>query len=134
MIQQNLLIKYFGLTLHHVATIVTLGFAAFSQLYAPMHLLFLLAEFNSIFLHARSLLLGYRVPTSSPLYRANLAFFWFTLVVFRLGVSALIYYILYSFGESFPEAWHFIAAFVGTTVITCANLYLVAQVARSKRG
>ena len=133
MVQQNLLVKYFGLTLHHLATIITLGFAAYWQLYAPMHLLFLLAEFNSIFLHVRSLLHGFRIPSSSALSRMNLVLFWFTLVVFRLGVSVLIYYILYLYGEQFPHRWHFVSAVLGTTIITFANLYLVVQVAFSKR-
>mmetsp|Transcript_34989 Transcript_34989/g.54541 ORF Transcript_34989/g.54541 Transcript_34989/m.54541 type:complete len:270 (-) Transcript_34989:41-850(-) len=132
MIQDGLLKKEMGLTLHHVATISTLFGASVLSLYAPIHLLFLLAEVNSVFLHIRALMHGFKIDKTSVAYRVNMVGFWASLWTCRLAISCLMFYILYEFGGAFPEPWQFNLALFGTVVISFVNVYLLWELGLKK--
>mmetsp|Transcript_3584 Transcript_3584/g.9769 ORF Transcript_3584/g.9769 Transcript_3584/m.9769 type:complete len:268 (+) Transcript_3584:67-870(+) len=125
--------KALGLVAHHLACIVSLGAGALCGLYAPIHVLFLAAELNSTFLHLRALFRFSNVDPRSAKWRVNSALFWFTFWTCRMGVSAVIFYILYSYSHLFVANWHVVLAVIGTCVITGANFYLIFQVRNGDR-
>ncbi|XP_072163810.1 TLC domain-containing protein 2-like [Diadema setosum] len=114
------------LLLHHVVIFTCFGVSLYYKLYIGYAVVALMAEVNSIFLHARQLLLMNSWPKSSSLYLANSMVNVLTYVVFRFGVLFWMAWWLSQHTHELPVSMSALAA-SGLFIMITVNLVLFGR-------
>eukprot|EP01135_Chromosphaera_perkinsii_P008882 Nk52_evm1s1515 gene=Nk52_evmTU1s1515 len=144
--------KNYTLAAHHFMIIVCLTFAILEQLYAPIQLIFLLVEYNSIFLHQRKMLrilgttylerndisvksiplVGFllNIVSYRAMYNVTMFFFYLTFAVFRIGVLFVLFIHFPMFYHLYATPLHLYLAIVGYSAIAFDNLCLIKVILR----